>query len=255
MRWNQIIYKYQTAPVTPAPYAHFYTLTLRTDTKGTLQTSLEMTYTDREDLDESEISDEGFTGNDDVNWEGKLPGIWLEIISRSLQKLPGKISPARPDSEMDEFHELIVDSGGKELVIENAKDLKNWNYTAQEIIQAIFEASGKEKSFEMDYTRIADGKENNLQFKASFLHREFSVVNLDTKKTKQLPWDDLHHFLGTVFGAEFRPDLITGNERKQPGHHIRTGDELWYKLGTSVLDPNGGTKALKKIERLLEEFI
>lgn len=255
MHWNQIVYKYQTAPVIPAPHAHFYTLSLFSEGGKKLRASLEIIYTDRDELDESEILDEGFTGDDDINWEGELPAVWIEIISKSLQKLPGKLSRDNSDHETDDFQELVISSNGKETVVENPNDLKNWNYTAQEVIQAIFEASGKEKAFEMDYKRNLDDQKTNLKFTASFLKREFSVVNLDTKKTKILPWENLHNFLEVIFAADFRPDLIIDNDHKRKGQFINTGDELWYELGTSILDPNGGTKILKKIERLLEEFI
>jgi hypothetical protein len=255
MHWDQIIYKYQTAPVIPAPHAHFYTLTLTTEKNNKLLASLEMTYIDREELDESDILDEGFSGDDDINWNGELPAIWKTIISDSLKKLPGKFSRDNSDPETDDFQELIIQADGKERVVENAKDLKNWNYSAQEIIQAIFEAAGKEKPFEMEYTRNIDGLQHNIQFSASFLKREFSVKNHKTNQVKSLPWDSLHNFLGIIFGADFRPDLITDNNSKKPGHFINTGDDLWYELGISILDPNGGTKAIKKIEKLLEEYV
>lgn len=255
MNWDQIIYKYQTAPVIPAPHSHFYTLTLTSEKNNQLLAKLEITYTDREELDESEILDEGFSGDDDINWEGELPAVWKDIISESLKKLPGKLSRDNSDPELDDFQELVITSAGKELVVESPKDLKNWNYSAQEIIQAIFEASGKEKPFEMDYTRIQDKQRNNLKFSASFLKREFTVTDTANNKTRTLSWTNLHNFLEIIFGADFRPDLIADNSRKNPGHYINTGDGLWYELGVSILDPNGGTKAVKKIEKLLEEFV
>jgi hypothetical protein len=255
MIWNQIIYKFQTAMGIPAPYAHFYTLSLKTTDGKSINAELEITYTGREELDEQEIFDEGFTGDDDVQWKGSLPDVWMDIITQSLKKLPGKLSRIEEENENDDFQELFIETPEKDIVIEHPKDLRHWNYTAQEIIQAIFEAAGREMPFEMDYIHIEAGNTKKLQFNASFLKRQFTMTDLATKKTQNLDWSQLQTFLETIFAADFRPDLISGGQPKQPGHYLRSGDDLWYELGISILDPNGGTKAIKKIERLLGDFL
>lgn len=255
MIWNQIIYKFQTAMVIPAPHAHFYTLRLTAANGKNLTAELELTYTDREELDQQEIFDEGFTGNDDLQWKGSLPDVWIDIITQSLKKLPGKISSFEGDNENDDFQELFIETPDRDIVVEHPKDLRNWNYTAQEVIQAIFEAAGKEMPFEMDYIHIQASGTKKLQFNASFLKRQFTVTDLTTKKVQTIGWNQLQTFLETIFAADFRPDLITNSMPKQPGYYLRSGDDLWYELGISILDPNGGTKAIKKIERLLGEYV
>ncbi|HWV33270.1 MAG TPA: hypothetical protein VN038_26610, partial [Dyadobacter sp.] len=74
---GQYIIRFQTAPVVPAPFAHFYTLKMDIQSAEDLRVDFDIVYNDREELTEDEIFDEGFSTDDDYKWKGSLPAVWI----------------------------------------------------------------------------------------------------------------------------------------------------------------------------------
>ena len=70
--------------ILPPPYSHVFRLALDWST-GVLRTQLDLHYTDREELSEQEIFDEGFSLNDDSHFQGKLAAVWIKPVQALLQ--------------------------------------------------------------------------------------------------------------------------------------------------------------------------
>ncbi|MGB5926852.1 MAG: hypothetical protein WBH03_01695, partial [Cyclobacteriaceae bacterium] len=71
---------------TPPPYNYEYKLQLSLTGKGDISTRYELNYRFRDELTEHDIMEEGFTMNDDFEWEGKLPKVWRGELLKMLDK-------------------------------------------------------------------------------------------------------------------------------------------------------------------------
>lgn len=246
---GQYIIRFQTAPVVPAPFSHFYTLQLEIVSKNQLNVDFSIIYTDRDEMDEDELLDEGFSSDDDYKWNGAVPEIWInefeEIFSTS------KTIRKREESEFEDFIELELNENGKMVTIYPV-DKERWSYFLQEFIQAIFEASGKEKPFELTFLEIdADKKQTQVDLKASFAQKSFTLSK-GKNSSRKLEWAQLQRIMDTVYKAEFVADNASDSKPSQKGKYITAGDGLWYQLGVAILETTAKSKDLPKIEALFK---
>src|SRR5688572_9901646 len=71
--------------IVPPPYSHVFRLMLDWS-NGDLDVVLDLHYTDREDLTNEEILDEGFTLNDDYSYKGTLNTVWIKPLQQLFDK-------------------------------------------------------------------------------------------------------------------------------------------------------------------------
>ncbi|HEV7349551.1 hypothetical protein [Telluribacter sp.] len=250
LRYDEVLIKYQTAPVVPAPYSYYYTMRLTPAESESINVQFDMVYLDRDELDEDEIIGEGFSLNDDFSWQGNLPHIWVAELNSTLTY--SQYVEEAEENELEEFIEVQWSQEG-ETEKGSPVDKESWSYFLQELMQAIFEASGREKTFEMEYLRIEKGEETWMGFNASFITKTFTINN-NKNTTQQLDWEQLEEVMGTVFKAEFVADEAMENRPSEPGTYLSVGDGLWYQLGASVLNPTPKSKVLPQIENLFERL-
>ncbi|WP_247235127.1 hypothetical protein [Telluribacter sp. SYSU D00476] len=250
LRYNEVLINYQTAPVVPAPYSYYYTMRITPADGAGVHVQFDMKYLDREELDEDEIIGEGFTLNDDFSWQGDLPQVWATELNSILTH--SQYVEEAEDNELEEFIEVVLTQQG-DAESGSPEDKETWAYFLQELMQAIYEAAGREKQFEMEYLRISNKKETCISLNASFVNKTFSV-QLDKQPREQLAWKKLEDVMGTVFKAEFVPDQAYESRPNQDGVYLTTGDGLWYKLGESVLNPTPKSKVLTQIENLFDKL-
>ncbi|GGB85049.1 hypothetical protein [Dyadobacter sediminis] len=246
---GQYIIRFQTAPVVPAPFSHFYTLQLGIASANQLNVDFSIVYTDREEMDEDDLLDEGFSTDDDYKWKGALPANWInefeEIFSSS------KTIRKREESEFEDFIELELEENGKMVTIYPV-DKERWSYFLQEFMQAIFEASGREKPFELTFLEIdADKKQTQVDLIASFARKTFTLSK-GKNPARQLEWAQLQRMMDTVYKAEFVAENASESRPSQKGLYITAGDGLWYQLGVAVLETTAKSKDLPKIEALFK---
>ncbi|MBB5283310.1 hypothetical protein HNQ92_001436 [Rhabdobacter roseus] len=247
--YDEITIKYQTAPVVPAPHAHFYTLQVVPKANAGLSVEYTLTYLGREELDEEEILDEGFTLNDDFVWKGTLPAVWATELAKLVKS--SQFSEETDEDELQAFVEISTMAEEK-ITVRYPANIDVWAYFLQEFIQAMFEASGRELPFEMKYLRIQN-EEVEVALHASFAERAFRL-QVGTQPPKQLAWAELQEVLKTVFEADFLADQATEKRPHRPGTYLTTGDGLWYMLGQSVVEPGRKTQVLPKIEALFSSL-
>jgi hypothetical protein len=240
---KEIIIKYQTAAIVPAPYAYYYTIkTIGSDTGGLL-VDFVLNYLDRDSITEEETLDEGFTMNDDLSWKGELPMVWGRELKSLLKN--SQLVDEGDESELEEYIGIEKPSEGKDVTLFPAK--KNaWSYFLQELMQAIFEAAGREKAFELDYLQLKGGKETALKLKASFISKLFTIHA--GKEMKVLEWKFLEDCMKIVFQADFVTELALESHPKSDGLYLSPGDGFWYKSGESLQNPSPRSKALNEIE-------
>lgn len=240
----------------PPPYSHEYLL--RLDLSAAPQSdaaplaSFQIIYTDREQLTEEEILDEGFSLEDDFAWKGLLPKVWKAATLDCLKKTKSLFEKPIPHAQ--HLLELLVDQGpGGQMqgIPDNAED---WEYFVQEMIQAIYEISKKELPLEIHYVEQDKNSKQSIHIQACFSQRSLQVAQeKDGRKTeKNIKWEQLRPLLQAVYLPDYDPEKAKASLPHKAGKYINQGDGLWYELGVSVTNPSKKADAVGKLEKMLK---
>ena len=219
-----MLIQFQTNSLIPAPFAH--AIELKTKEKnGFFEVKYELTYLDRENIDQEELEEEGFTGDDDLTWEGALPKTWNNTIEKlSSAKVKEK---SNLHDEEDFWYIKTENHEGYPIHTEM------FSNALQELLQAILEAKGFEAELNISLKRIDNNQTEDILFKASFLERKFTIIKKGLEQSED--FSQLNAFLKKIYGAEFRPDQAAQKAPKRNGIFLNLGDDLWYELGKSYL--------------------
>ena len=235
--------------IIPPPYSQVYRLSL--DWSSTeLKANLELHYTDREDLTDDEILDEGFALNDDFTYDGSLDSVWKKVASKRYEatKWSGKV---------------ITEGGVTISAIENGKqqqakapvDQEGWQLTAQDIIQAIYETSKKEAPLTVNYRQVTGEESKDCSITMNFSNREavFSLKN----ESRTINWEYAVQLLKLVFSPDYNYEIAKENPGTKRGGYIECGDGYWHELGKGVINIDTSFDAVSMIkdgfENLIEE--
>lgn len=226
--------RYQTALITPAPFAHYYTLNARPAFKEFLHTDFSITYTDREGLDEEDIIGEGFTPDDDFSWSGRLSKEWLKTVESLIAKT--RLEPFDeenlPDNE--NFFEITLETADGNTRKGSPADEEAWMYLLQELIQAMYEAGKKERPFELTYLNRNRNDETELRLTASFAERSFKAESSQNRRTRSrsIPWSELPAIMGPIYEVEYDPEEALYERPDRNGHFLNLGGDEWYDIST-----------------------
>lgn len=248
--WKSIRIKFQTAAGLPAPYSYFYTLDITPEDKN-LGAALTLHYLDRDELDEEMILEEGFSLDDDYSWTGTLSAVWQNQLGRALEKL----AVAQSDEVAVHENYLVVEiqSADGKTTDFTPTDRPFWDYFQQELIQAIYEASGKEHAFALEYLEIEAKNELRIQIDASFAERSFSL-RLNGGSPQTLDWKWAKAVMETVFKADFLPSQAPDEVPRFSGRYLTTGDGVWYEFNETLVEPSPKSKVLPQIVRLMDKL-
>jgi hypothetical protein len=219
------IIRFQTAPVVPAPYANFQTIKLHLISEDDLTVDFSIKYTDREDLEEEEILEEGFTMDDDFTWKGGLPANWIKEFNEIYSS--SKIIRQREEKEFEDFVEIEIEENDKRVTVYPV-DKERWDYDAEPKSEVALKASFATKIFTMS--------ENNGPL-------------------KKLDWGFLQKVMDTVYRAEFVYDNASDKKPAKKGKYLYIGDQLWYQLGVAVVETTAKSKDLQMIESLFSKLV
>lgn len=233
MSFNRLQIRYQTARSLPAPYAYFYTLTAQPVAPDAIRIDLAITYPDRDDIDDDELLAEGFTRDDDFSWSGQLPKAWLEAATTLIAKT--RLQPLDEDGldEDDDFWNITVEAGGASKQ-GNPTSADGWHYLVQELMQAAYESTGRERPFELTYLNLGSQPgDKELRLTASFAERTVEVLSIQSgqESTQTLPWATLRRIMHKVYEHDFDPGEAQFNRPKGDGHWLNLGGEEWYNVG------------------------
>ncbi|MEZ0538921.1 hypothetical protein [Fibrella arboris] len=235
MSFASLHIRFQSAGMIPAPYTHFYELTARPDPKGGLQIEFAITYTDREELDEEDIVGEGFTLTDDFSWSGQLGAAWLPVIDKLVATTQMAPFDETALDEDDDFLEVTIDKGqnGRSNV-GTPTDANTFLYAIQELIQAIYEAGGKEKPFELSYLSYQRSGDDEVHLQAQFATRTVKLVTIRQQQQSRstMPWEQLRSLMSIVFAHDFIPGEGTAKPPKRDGRYLNIGTDEWYDIST-----------------------
>lgn len=234
---QQLDISFETLSV-PPPYSHAYTFRLKFDQEQ-LSVAYDLQYTDREELSEEEIWEEGFTTNDDFYWEGNLPEVWREAITQLWMGTHGAV--AEEMSEAAENALLITTTfadGSQQQGVPSSPD--GWEYLLQELTQAVYEAAQREHPLQIRYLeRSSRGEEYQLTLTVRFLERKLEIVRQKDRQTQRSnpSWAEVKPLLTTLYQLDYDVEQARTKMPNHPGKFLDPGDNHWYALGQQVTNP------------------
>lgn len=210
----------------PPPYCYRYTIEIKSTDE--LHIDFDIVYYDREELDPEEIEAEGFSVNDDFRWNGKLPAVWRGEVERQLTNL--KEGPAKKGARVK-----IVQDG--KPIERSPGDSKQLEYFTQELIQAVYEASGKQESLLIRAIYNEEGNSDNYAFSISFFNRS-AVLTHNGKTKNAIPWQKAQKMLEQLFSYDFDPFAATDKKPGKKGVFVDAGEGYWYEAGNGIKSPD-----------------
>ena len=224
--------KYQTAENLSPPFAHAIELSGEIEQNKELSLSFELTYLGREQLSEEEITDEGFSMNDDFSWKGTLPDVWKDILFGNLKSTkPLRIQGLEPHQD---FWQIEFES--RPFYPSNADKLF---YLIEEIQQAVFEKAERELPLNLTFFKNQADDIKEVNIKASFVERRLEIIRKNPDETiskiSELPWEELNFILKNTYSGDFLAELAFAKRPSHKGTFVNIGDDLWYEVGKSLL--------------------
>lgn len=208
-----------------------------------LHLDFKLHYLEREQLSSDEIEEAGFSGDDDYEWSGTLPVEWELPILKLVR------NSELESQEEEHFCYLICEVPDQEKIqiLEGfAINGQEWGYLLQEIQQAVFELSGREKPLKI---RFFHGLEK--EFEAHFASR--TVVWKNAKKTGKMNWVSFTHFASQIYSLDFDETLKTSRPDKTKAKYwLDPGEGVWYPLPAGV---NRNHKNKKTVDKIIETLL
>jgi hypothetical protein len=225
----------------PPPFSHNFKLRISFG-KNFLDTQLELKYTDREELSEEEIYEEGFTLDDDYTFAGEVPKVWeaplKELYARS------KWSNKKLDEEGG--IRLLAKDGHGQLVRTIPVNQQDWQFFAQEYIQAIYELNKKEAPLTIHY--LAQEAEGSFDYSLTLLFSIRKAEAVINGKKIAADWEKTRELLSNVYLPDYDYSLAKEKKPSRNGFFIETGDGFWHELGKGVVNIDDSFDAVGKIK-------
>ncbi|MBW3469445.1 hypothetical protein [Arthrospiribacter ruber] len=228
--------------VIPPPYSHVFKLKIGFG-KNFLDTQLDMEYTDREDLSEEEILNEGFSLEDDYHFQGEVPKVWEKPLKELYAK--SKWSNNRLDQEEGGIYILAKDVHGK-VSRTTPLNQQEWQFFTQDYIQAIYELSKREAPLQVNYLIVDQAGSKEISLTVRFSIRKVEV--LVNGKMKEIHWEKAKELLGYVFLPDYDYDRAKEKKPSQNGDYIDCGDGYWHDMKKGVFNIDDSFDAISRIK-------
>lgn len=232
----------------PPPYAYAYGIQLKWE-KRTADVELTWKYTDRDELSEEEVLEEGFTPDDDFHWQGQLPSVWVPVLNTLIDAT--ELLPASA-THGTLLTVAVADTQGN-TSSGTPNNLQQWEYQLQELVQAVYEASQREHPLRIRYIDQRPSNATSITIEASFLHRRLvSTLRQGSKTTTQeVPWHELQTLLPVLYLPDYDIEQSVATQPRKPGRYIDPGDGRWYPLERAVKNPGKKDSISVMVNRLV----
>ncbi|MFD2203212.1 hypothetical protein [Shivajiella indica] len=231
----------------PPPYSHIFKLKISFG-KFFLDTNLDLTYTDREELSEEEILDEGFTLDDDFHFQGEIPIVWEKPLKELYAR--SKWSNNKLDDEGG-ISILAKDRHGQ-IVRTVPLNQQEWQNFSQDYIQAIYEISKKEAPLQLNYLIRENQKQTEINLTVKFSLRKVEVsVN---GKLNEADWEETKQLLSYVFLPDYDYGKAKEKTPQHVGQFIDCGDGYWHEIGKGVINIDNSFDAVSKMKEGFEHL-
>jgi|SRR5690606_5643761 hypothetical protein len=236
-------------PDVPPPYSYAYDLELNFAPTG-LEFSFKLTYTDRDELDEDEIFEEGFTLNDDYDGKGTLPKAWSETMVAQLHKT------SWTRNKKHQSIQIKAEDIDQNTFEGSPADIESWEYLLQEVMQGIYEVNQRELPLDFRYKEIEKAGELEIALYASFAKREAHItfIKKDAPEEKRpIQWKELKKLLKVISAPDYLPANARDTAPSKRGKYINPGDGKWYMFGKAALNPSAKVDSLAILEQQLKQ--
>jgi len=233
--------------IIPPPYCHVYRISLDWS-KGDLACKLDLHYTDREELSEEEIYDEGFTKNDDYFYDGPLNNTWIKAIAN-------KVSATKWSGKSLEEGGIILKLSESGILgkVKVPADQDDWMVFGQDIIQAIYETSKKEAPLTIHYRQVNTDDIIDCSITIRFSDRE--VIFTEGDETRSLNWEYTVQLMKLIFTPDYNYEIAKKEPGKKRGSYIECGDGIWHELGKGVVNIDQSNDVVNKIKKIFSDLL
>ncbi len=237
---KEAVFQYDSGEI-PPPFCYRYRMNVLFEGRQP-EISFNIEYYDRDDLTEDEIYDEGFSPEDDFHWKGNLPALWKDLILGKLLQSGWKrsIRKKRVVQPAELNVRLRYHDGNSERFW--PEQLKPWEDFLQEIIQAVYEVSNREKPLVIRYLE-SDNKEEIIEKELiyRFADRKVKVdvkINNRKKRSYELNWNTGKKIMKDIFFPDYDNDMAIDKRPKSQGKFIDPGMGIWFNLENAVYAPS-----------------
>lgn len=219
---------FQTAESIPPPYAN--EVEIEADLSGeNAAIKFSQTYIQRDELEEEEILEEGFSLDDDMVWNGELNDAWKAEFLKVSESV--KEYSAITNSAHDDIY-LELEQG--KFSPKNVDAIKRF---FEQLQQAIFESEKREAPLSITIKNITKSEESETKLNASFLERTY----VQTINNEAIPqhWNQLDEHLKLIFAGDYVYEKASNKLPAKKGLYVNLGNEWWFEVGKSLLiQPN-----------------
>lgn len=232
----------------PPPFNHVYKLKLSFE-RNFVNTQFEIQYLHREELSEAEILNEGFTLDDDYKFVGEIPKLW-EIPFKKLYAQT-KWSNQKQLGDEGGVKILAKDIHGK-LVRSIPGNQTEWQYLAQEFIQAIYEVSKREAPLTIRYKSISSDHVWMYEMTVKFATRKIDL----RLNGSPLPmeWEEAKELLSNIYLPDYDYEIAKASEPTKRGTYMDVGDGLWHDFSQGIYNLDEGFDAKSQIMNAFEKL-
>lgn len=245
--------RFDAGSLVPAPYHYTYSLDIQLADGSA---SYKIDYLHREELSEEEITDEGFTMDDDWQWQGTLTEAWQEALKEQIDKQSWPKKQTSPKQEEGGLNIQLTGQDNSTLFNGIPADTASWEYYMQELVQAIYEIAQREAPFQLVYKEIGSGgSQHQIFLEASFAQRKITARQHqqgEEEEFAQPDWKELKNLMKSIYIPDYDYEQATVKEPKKRGKYIATGEGLWFKFGESLTEPDTRSNSLDRLENELK---
>jgi hypothetical protein len=234
--------------IVPPPYSHTIKLKIKVE-PNFLNVSYDLEYTQREELTEEEIYDEGFTLDDNYKYVGEISKNW----EKPLKDLYGKSKWA--------VNKKSIEDGGVQLLAKDKNgqifrsvpvNQADWQILTQEIIQAIYETNQTEAPLTIRYLSVRNNVSLLFTLTAKFSMRK---IDFDVNGKKiDISWDEVKSLMSDVYLPDYDYDQAKEQQPIKNGDFIDCGDAWWHELGKGVINIDPEYDAVSKIKQFFRKY-
>jgi len=234
----------------PPPFAYQYEIKGESQPNDAWKIEIDYQYLFRDELEENEILNEGFSLEENIKAEAKLAGNWNQTLETSLKMLEFAEENSAKQLDAPEIWVTLEYDGKKTEGSPVEPD--EWIYLAEELIQAVYEQTGREKKLIIQIMKLIEGHKtikNTLE--VSFARRE-ALLKTDHSKlqvTKNQNWEEVKTLLTKIYLPDYDYDRIEKGKPKRDGIYIQFGDQAWFKFYKGVNNPGRNRDVLKELEQ------
>lgn len=230
----------------PPPYRHQIHTRLQKGEAG-WKVTFTIEYLDRDEVSEEEILEEGFTLEDDFEWEGPLPEAWAQHFAEAM-----KVTTFPHDQPKATLLEPQIQiawrTGIADAQAKVPAETGYWEYLLQELMQAIYELAGLERPLEVSWRQVPKNPPaQQISLEAQFAQRSATLKVMEdeqTVATQLIPWEEVKECMRHIYQYEF--DVLRAKPKlpQKRGTYLYLGEGGWLPIPEALISntkdaPNG----------------